>query len=84
MVVHRRVPCISAYGNLYVPLARTHTHTHTHTLSLARSLAHLLAHRTQAKLMATEKKLVVVHRLHQILVPFMLRRQVCDLCLIWM
>lgn len=30
----------------------------------------------QAKLMANEKKLVVVHRLHQILVPFMLRRQV--------
>eukprot|EP00967_Tisochrysis_lutea_P080995 scaffold111530_cov19-Tisochrysis_lutea.AAC.1 len=29
----------------------------------------------QAKLMANEKKLVVVHRLHQILVPFMLRRQ---------
>jgi hypothetical protein len=30
----------------------------------------------QAKLLATEKKLVVVHRLHQILMPFMLRRQV--------
>lgn len=30
--------------------------------------------------MANEKKLVVVHRLHQILVPFMLRRQVCMLC----
>ncbi|GFH33281.1 uncharacterized protein HaLaN_32628, partial [Haematococcus lacustris] len=29
----------------------------------------------EAKLLATEKKLVVVHRLHQILVPFMLRRQ---------
>ncbi|KAJ9510927.1 hypothetical protein QJQ45_027848, partial [Haematococcus lacustris] len=32
----------------------------------------------EAKLLATEKKLVVVHRLHQILVPFMLRRQVQD------
>ena len=30
----------------------------------------------ESQLLATEKKLVVVHRLHQILVPFMLRRQV--------
>ena len=29
----------------------------------------------EEQLLATEKKLVVVHRLHQILVPFMLRRQ---------
>jgi hypothetical protein len=31
---------------------------------------------SEADLMAREKKLVVVHRLHQILLPFMLRRQV--------
>eukprot|EP00955_Chlamydomonas_euryale_P011939 128379-Chlamydomonas_euryale.AAC.1 len=31
-----------------------------------------------AQMLANEKKLVVVHRLHQILVPFMLRRQVQD------
>ena len=30
----------------------------------------------ESLLLANEKKLVVVHRLHQILVPFMLRRQV--------
>ncbi|KXZ56213.1 hypothetical protein GPECTOR_1g185 [Gonium pectorale] len=33
---------------------------------------------SESELLAREKKLVVVHRLHQILLPFMLRRQVAD------
>lgn len=35
---------------------------------------------SQSELLAREKKLVVVHRLHQILLPFMLRRQVRAVC----
>ncbi len=31
---------------------------------------------SESDMLAREKKLVVVHRLHQILLPFMLRRQV--------